>query len=100
MCWKGMFSAIQIVEDVPIAEEMLYLAAESKQVSIDSTQTQYPQPFEVKRLTSTFNPEIVFLELTAWERVVPLVEAIRAYSPDTAIVGIGEQSFPIRWKHR
>jgi len=86
-----MFISILLIEDRAASDALEQLAVESKQVVVARIINQFPSHYELVRVLNTHAPELVFLELTDWERALPLVNTIHSHSPETAIVGFGAE---------
>ena len=84
-----MFSALLFVQHDANAEAIEKLAAESGQVSIQRVLTNLSPGFELTTLLNTWDPALIFLDLSDWGYASELAAAIRARHAEIPIVGFG-----------
>jgi len=84
-----MFTANVFTTDGEASLAIQRLANESGQVTVNRVLDHVPEPYELVRTLNTAGPEVVFLDVSEWDRAAPVVEKIRALSPGTAIIGFG-----------
>ncbi len=84
-----MFSAIILTPDTAASLTIQRLAIDSEQVTVSKILNQLPQPHELVWLLNTVSPELVFLDISDWDRVAPLADKVHSLSPETAIIGFG-----------
>ncbi len=69
------------------------LAVESRLVSILRSLDRVPETnHEIARLLNSTDPDLVFVDLTAPERALALIDAVLNHAPRTAIVGLSTAS--------
>ncbi|MBK9171156.1 MAG: hypothetical protein IPM24_27370 [Bryobacterales bacterium] len=85
-----MFSAVLLIEDTGASEAIERLAIDSKLVAVQKTLTRFPPVFELTRVLNLYAPDVVFLELTDWQRAGELLAHIKAHSAQTAVIGWGD----------
>lgn len=86
-----MFRSIFIFADQVALAAVEQLAAESRAVSLVASQKGCPTSYEIVRLMNNNDPDLVVIELADWQWPTT-VQAIRAHSPDTAIIGFSADS--------
>jgi pilus assembly protein CpaE len=84
-----MFSAIVLANNDASSATIESLAIESRQVSIAKSLDRYPQAFELTKVLNTYNPELVFVDLSGWDHALAAVEDIHSIAPKAAIIGFG-----------
>ena len=84
-----MFSALLFVQHSGNAEAIEKLAAESGQVSIQRVITNLSPSFELTTLLNTWDPDLIFLDVSDWEYGSEIAAAIRARHSEIPIVGFG-----------
>jgi pilus assembly protein CpaE len=84
-----MFNALLFVHEDANSLAIEKLAVESGQVSIKKVLTNLPPNFELTVLLNTWDPELIFLDLSDWEYAAEIAAAIRARHQDAPIVGFG-----------
>lgn len=93
------FNALVLVEDSSAGLILGELAAESRQVSVLRSLDRVPDTnHEIARLLNSTEPDLVFIDLSARESALKLIDAILGHAPGTAIVGLsasiaGRQGF-------
>jgi pilus assembly protein CpaE len=84
-----MFSAVLFFKDEGVSAAVENLAIESKQVSFRKTLNRYPQTFELAKIMNTYVPDLVFLDMSAWESALAAASDIHGLAPRCAIIGFG-----------
>ena len=96
---QATFNALVLVEDSSAGLILGELAAESRQVSILRSLDRVPETnHEIARLLNSTEPDLVFIDLSARESALKLIDAILGHAAATAIVGLsasmsGRQGF-------
>ena len=91
-----MLNAVVMVEDPIAAAAIEQLSAESQQVQVLKSLTRLSGGHELCRLVNTYQPDLVFIELTDDATALSLAEAMHEANPFLAIVGVGSRSLQ-RW---
>src|SRR5260370_34984361 len=84
-----MFSALLFVQYDANAQAIEKLAAESGQVSIKRVLTNLSPSPELTALLNTWDPDLIFLDLSDWGYAAELAAAIRARHSEIPIAGFG-----------
>ena len=84
-----MFTALLLTPDVEAAKGLQRLAFESGLVLIQHTLAQFSQPYELTKAINSNDPDLVFLDISDWERAVKAGKQIRSILPSTVIIGFG-----------
>src|SRR5437899_1978930 len=84
-----MFNALLLVQNDSACAAMEKLALESNQVSFQRTLERFPGASELARLLNSAAPDLVFLDLSAWDSALAAASDIRAQSPRTPMIGFG-----------
>jgi DNA-binding response OmpR family regulator len=96
---QATFNALVLVEDSSAGLILGELAAESHQVSVLRSLDRVPDTnHEIARLLNSTEPDLVFIDLSARESALRLIDAILGHAAGTAIIGLsasmaGRQSF-------
>lgn len=85
-----MFSAVLFAQDLVAARTIELAALDWKEVCIYKTMHVFPSPYELTRLLNSFQPDIIFVELSQFEDALVLAKASRTIRPDAAIVGFAQ----------
>src|SRR5713226_4264860 len=89
-----MFSAVLFAPDVTAARNIEQAARDSGEVCIYKTMHAFPTAYELTRLLNCFEPDVVFVDLSALEEALVLVRSVRVISRETAIVAFGGNCDP------
>lgn len=84
-----MLTTIVITPDESLAGGLERLAVGSGQVSVYKTLNSLPKPYELARIMSACDPDIVFLDVSDWKQAAPIVDYIRSQFPKAGIIGFG-----------
>ncbi len=82
-----MFSAILFAQDQLAARTIEQAASESNEVCIYKTMRAFVSPYELTRLVNSFSPDIVFVELTDFDKALALAREVGVLRPDAAVIG-------------
>jgi hypothetical protein len=90
-----MFGAILLIED-PVARAAIeQLAIESLQVSIHHSCDRLPSPYELARLLDSYDPDLLFVDLTDWSRGLTVAGAAAMHSRRTAVIGYARRALHV-----
>ncbi len=84
-----MFNALLFVQRDANAQAIEQLAVESGQVLIQRVITNLSPSFELTILLNTWNPDLIFLDLSDWGYAAEPAAAIRARHSEIPMVGFG-----------
>ena len=84
-----MFTALVLTPDGGSAEGLQRLAVDSQQVSVQHVLAHYPQLYELVKVVNTYDPELVFLDLSDWDEAVRVASQIQSQLPTAAVIGFG-----------
>lgn len=85
-----MFRAVVLAPDQEFCTAVERLAFESKHLNVTKTLNAFPEnAYEVSRVISTFDPEVILLENTKPDEGLQVAENFREYAPDVAVVALG-----------
>src|SRR5258708_14854195 len=84
-----LFNALLFVQHDANAQAIEKLAVESGQVSIKRVLTNLSPSPELTALLNTWDPDLIFLDLSDWGYAAELAAAIRARHSEIPIVGFG-----------
>ena len=84
-----MFNALLFVQHDANAQAIEKLAVDSGQVTIQRVLTNLSPSFELTTLLNTWDPDLIFLDLSDWAYAAELSAAIRARHSEIPIVGFG-----------
>lgn len=85
-----MFRAVVLAPDPEFGKAVERLAFESHHLVINKTVGAFPDSgYEVGRVISGYDPEIVLIENTNVEAGVRVAEQLRSYAPEVAVLALG-----------
>src|SRR4051794_31419160 len=84
-----MFKAFLFAQDSMAGESIEQLAANSGLVVIHKNLTAWPQNYEFSVLLNTYDPDLIFLDLSDWDVASVAAMTIRSQYPKIAIIGFG-----------
>jgi pilus assembly protein CpaE len=84
-----MFSALLFAHDSVAGQSIEQLAASSGLVAIQKTLNTFPHNYEFSVLLNTYDPDLIFLDLSDWEVASAAAMTIHSLYPNVAIVGFG-----------
>ena len=86
-----MFSAFLFAHDSIAGESIEQLAADSGLVAIQKQlNNSFPQNYEFSVLLNTYDPDLIFLDLSDWDVASAAAMTIHSLYPDIAIIGYRE----------
>jgi Flp pilus assembly CpaE family ATPase len=85
-----MFRAVVLSPDQEFCNAVERLAFESRHLTINKTLNAFPEnAYEVSRVISHYDPEIILMENTKAERGLEVAENLRSYAPEVAVLALG-----------
>jgi MinD-like ATPase involved in chromosome partitioning or flagellar assembly len=85
-----MFRAVVLSPDQEFCGAVERLAFESRHLTVTKTLNAFPEnAYEVSRVISSYDPEIILVENTKAERGLQVAENLRSYAPDVAVLALG-----------
>ena len=85
-----MFRTLVLAPDQEFCTAVERLAFESRHLTISKTVNAFPENgYEVGRVISTYDPEIILLENTKVEQGLHVAENLRGYAPEVAVLALG-----------
>jgi pilus assembly protein CpaE len=85
-----MFRAVVLSPDVEFCGAVERLALETRHLTISKTLNAFPDnAYEVSRVISSYDPEIILIENTKAERGLQVAENLREYAPEVAVLALG-----------
>src|SRR6266566_3300285 len=84
-----MFSALLFANDPSAGQTIQQLADESGLVNIQKRLSAFPQNYELAVLLNTHNPDLVFMDLSDWDKASSAALMIHSLYPKIAIIGFG-----------
>ncbi|HLJ46026.1 MAG TPA: P-loop NTPase [Bryobacteraceae bacterium] len=85
-----MFRALVLAPDPAFAKAVERVALESRHLLVNKTFNALPDsPYEVSRLISSFDPEVVLMESTNVEAALSAAEKIRDQAPEVGVLALG-----------
>lgn len=88
-----MFRAVILAPDAEFGRAVERLAFDSHHLFVTKTLPLLPEsPYEVGRVVSAYDPEVILFENTEPEAGVRVAEALRNHAPELALIGLGGQA--------
>ena len=84
-----MFSAFLFAHDSIAGQSIEQLAANSGLVAIQKHLDSFPQNYEFSVLLNTYDPDLIFLDLSDWDSAAAAAMTIHSLYPTIAIIGFG-----------
>ena len=84
-----MFSAFLFAHDSIAGQSIEQLAANSGLVAIQKHLDSFPQHYEFSVLLNTYDPDLIFLDLSDWDSAAAAAMTIHSLYPTIAIIGFG-----------
>lgn len=85
-----MFRSVVLAPDQEFGSAVERLAFESRHLAVNKTLNAFPENgYEVSRVISTYDPEIILLENTKAEHGLQVAENLRGYAPEVAVLALG-----------
>src|SRR6266550_5516893 len=91
-----MFNAVFLFDDESNSVNFENLSRESRQVNVQKILNRFPQAFELTSILNSYNPDVVFLDLSDWSSAMAAAEDIRTIAPQTAMIGFGAGWEPLK----
>lgn len=88
----SMFRSIVIASDAGFGTAVERFAIDSQHLIVNKTFTAFPQSaYEVSRLISAYDPELVMLENTIPERALATATDLKTNAPEVALLAVGQR---------
>jgi len=84
-----MFSALLIASDSIAGQSVEQLAANSGLVAIRKTLNCFPNNYEFSMMLNTYDPDLIFLDLSDWEVASASAMTIHSLYPKIVVIGFG-----------
>jgi MinD-like ATPase involved in chromosome partitioning or flagellar assembly len=85
-----MFRAIVIAQDPEFGKAVERLAFESHHLVVNKTVGAFPENgYDVGRVISGYDPEIILVENTKVEACLQVAEKLKSYAPEVAVLALG-----------
>src|ERR1700682_5910434 len=85
-----MFRTVVLAPDPEFGKAVERLALESRHLIVNRTISEFPDnSYEVGRLVSGYNPEIVLVENTRADLTLKVSERLRVHAPEVAVLALG-----------
>src|ERR1700722_307259 len=91
-----MLNAVLFIADPHLAALMRDLAGKSNEFSIGSIIQLADVRYSVERTLNTTTPDVLLMEMSDFDRDVPLAATIHRYAPDVPLVGLVSRDFQER----
>lgn len=90
-----MFRSVIIASDAGFGTAVERFAINSEHLIVNKTLSSFPQSaYEVSRVISGYDPELVMLENTIPERALTTAKELKASAPEVALLAVGERVSP------
>lgn len=90
-----MFRAVVLAPDQEFGRAVERLALDSHYLTVTKTLEAFPEnPYELGRLTSRYDPEIILVENAHQEHGLRVTESLREHDPDVAVLALGGRVTP------